>query len=94
MVFNNTKKRLQHAFASKVTDVGEATTDSSGIIEIDGLTAGGFVLVTFAEDPGAALVLSDVEVESGRFTVYTKNTGTNARAVVASKKIFYLLLKK
>jgi hypothetical protein len=64
------------------------TTDASGEIAITGMTADGHVQVTLAEDPGANLVLSDVIPDAGKITVYTKNTNTDARAALASKKVF------
>ncbi len=94
MVSKNNRNRFQFALASKDALIGEATTDSSGVVLIPGLKAEGLVMVIPSEDPGAALVLSDVLVGEGQFTVYTKNTGTDARAVLASKSLFYLLLKK
>ena len=94
MISDNTQKRLKHALASNVIELGEATTGTTGIVEVEGLKADGIVFVLPSEDPGAALVISDVVVAKGQFTVYTKNTGTDARAALNGKKVFYLLLKK
>lgn len=68
------------------------TTDGAGEIAIASMTATGVVLATCAEDPGAALVLSDVVCGVGKVTVYTKNTGTDARAALATKKVAMLVL--
>lgn len=94
MVSKNTLKRFQAALATKDALIGVATTSSAGVVLVSELTADGMVLATFSEDPGANLVLSDIAVEAGQFTVYTKNTNTDARAVLASKSLFYLILKK
>ena len=68
------------------------TVGTAGQIACVGMTAAGVVIATLAEDPGAGLVLSDVVAGSDLFTVYTKNTSTDARAALSGKKVNYLVL--
>lgn len=73
---------------------GQATTGTSGTagqVSAVGLTSSGVVSVTLAEDPGTALVLSDVVAGTDYFTVYTKNTSTDARAALSGKKVNYVI---
>ena len=72
-----------------------ATTGTGGTvgqIALPGMTAAGKVVVTINEDPGANLALSDVVPGVDLITVYTRNTNTDARAELDSKKVAYIVI--
>lgn len=74
---------------------GQGTTGTAGTagqIAVPGMTANGVVIATLAEDPGAALSLSDVVAGVDIITVYTRNSGSDARAALSGKKVNYLVL--
>lgn len=75
-----------------VTEFAQDTTNSSGEITVAGMTSAAVVIVTIAEDPGSNLALSDVVAGTGKFTVSTRNTNTDARAALNAKKVNYLVL--
>lgn len=68
------------------------TAGTAGQVAVTGLTATSVVLVTIAEDPGTNLALSDVVAGTDLFTVYTRNTNTDARAALSGKKVNYLVV--
>jgi hypothetical protein len=75
-----------------VTGFAQAATSSGGEISIASLTSSAVVIVTLAEDPGSNLVLSHIVAATGKITVYTGNTNTDAKAVLNAKLVNYLVL--
>lgn len=75
--------------------MGQDTTGTAGTageIAIASMTATGKVIVTIAEDPGSNLALSHVIADTGKITVYTRNTNTDAAAALSGKKVNYLVI--
>lgn len=77
-------------FEAKQATTG--TVGTAGEIAVAGMTASGVVIATIAEDPGSNLALSDVVCATGKFTVYTRNTNTDARAALSGKKVNYIVV--
>ena len=83
------------AAKQNIITMNQGTTSAGGVIAIAGMTATGKVVVSINEDPGAGLALSDVvpsATAGGDITVYTRNTNTDARAVLNGKKVSYIVI--
>lgn len=89
VVTNGTDPLLPYKKASQGTT---GTGAALGQIACVGVTANAVILVTPAEDLGANLALSDVVAGVNLFTVYTRNTNTDARAALDTKKVNYLVI--
>lgn len=72
--------------------MAQDTTTAGGEITISGMTSAGKVLISMGEAPGTNLVLSHAICATGKITVYTKNTNTDAEAVLNAKKVNYLVI--
>lgn len=97
MVSADTTKRFNLALARNIIAVGEGLTDSNGVISVDDLSTQGLVICSLSEDPGNDLVFSHVIIQKGQFIVYVKDASAAtpiSAAVLASKKVFYFILKR
>lgn len=75
-----------------VAEFAQDTTNASGEITVSGMTSSAVIIATAAEDLGTNLVFSHVVAGTGKFTVYTGNTNTDAHAALNAKKVNYLVL--